>query len=78
MRESTWSRRISERLEVADDAVGVLGKQAAQEARDPLARASVEMAEHPVIERRDDSALENPEIAGMRDRRGRIRIRRSA
>ncbi len=55
-----------QRLQVADHAVGVLREKCSQETGDSLPRPDVEMAEHAVIERGDDSALEDPEIAGMR------------
>ena len=50
-------------VQAAEDAVGVLRDQAEQEVGDPLAGQGVELAEHPVVERGDHAAGEDPEVA---------------
>ena len=55
-----------ERLERADDAIGVLGQEADQQVGDPLAGLAVEPAEHAVIQRGDDPAVQHAEVARMR------------
>ena len=67
-----------EGLERAEDAVGVLGEQADQQVGDPLAGPAVELAEHAVIERRDDPAGAARGGCPGAGRRGRSRARRSA
>ncbi len=51
-----------ERLEGAENAIGVLGDQPGQKIGDPLARRDVELPEHAVVERRDDTACEDAEV----------------
>ncbi len=51
-----------ERLECAEDAVGILREQADEEVGDPLPGLAVESSEHPVIERGNDSAGQHAEI----------------
>ena len=47
-------------FERPNDAVGIFGHQARQEVDDPLASWRVDPAEHPVIERGDHAAFEDP------------------
>ena len=67
-----------ERVERAEHPVGVLGDQAGQQVGDPLAGPAVELAEHAVVERGDDAAGQDAEVARDGDRRGRSRTGRSA
>ena len=55
-----------ERIEGAEHPVGILGDQPGEKVGDAFAGLAVELAEHAVIERGDDAAREDAEVAWMR------------